>query len=245
VYDLPLRIMALQDLTTHLAEHGCIVEIGVTVRESIDIHALFAAIGYAGRMMTEWACFIGGCGIPLCLSFSDRDRKGDARAPRRNQTTTHLPFDLEAPFATSPGRASSGCSILSSVSSRDGIICHLPGRYSDASVRAPPRASETGVRAQHSILARATHLLTFMSLPVSIVRRATAPVLLGTISLPVRICMESESHGEELRRVIQGDRLSPEQRNASVHPRLNQWPFCRLKRSPIARAMLRLRFSPP
>src|ERR1700739_4966460 len=101
-------------------------------------------------MLTEWLASSATVGFPLCLRFSDRTAKVTPSTAMASRQTTHIPFDLEAPLATPPGRASPGCAILSSVFSRDGIICHLAGRYSDASVRAP-RASEIGIRAQHSI----------------------------------------------------------------------------------------------
>src|SRR5258708_5485932 len=101
-------------------------------------------------MMTEWLASSAAVGFPLCLSFADRTAKVTPSTTMATRQTIHILFDLEEPFATRPGRASPGCEIRSSVSSRDGIICHLPGRYSDASVRAP-RASETGIPAQYGI----------------------------------------------------------------------------------------------
>src|SRR6267154_6617386 len=99
-------------------------------------------------MITEWFASPAAAGSSLC--FPDRTAEETPNIRMATRQMAHILFDLEAPFATWAGCASPGCEILSSVSSRDGIICHLPERYSDASVRAP-RASETGVRARHSI----------------------------------------------------------------------------------------------
>src|ERR1700730_5045552 len=97
-------------------------------------------------MMTEWFASPAIVGSSLC--FPDRTQKKTPSTSVATRQMVHFLFDLEAPLATWAGCARPGCETLSSVSSRYGVICCLPGRHSNASVCAP-LASETEIGAPH------------------------------------------------------------------------------------------------
>ena len=172
VYDLSLGIMHCKDLTAHLAED--VYRGNWRYRsESINIDAHIALICCADANDDGMVCFIGSYRISLVLELSRSHRKGDAEHHDGNQTNG--PYALlfgSAALATWAGCSSLGCEILTSVSSRYGVICNLPGRDSDASVRAP-LASETGIEAPHRIDRKQPSSDLHEAPGISIVRRAT------------------------------------------------------------------------